>query len=136
MLTFKDFNKLKNSEMVDHNGDPIVFYHGSKNNFKEFDKNYIGTSTDAGWLGEGFYFYTNFDDAAQYGNVKTYYLNITNPYYATDDDNIRLSELNDKQASHDFTEELKGEGYDGVYYDGNLREETVVFEPEQIFPIN
>jgi hypothetical protein len=27
---------------------------------------------------------------------------------------------------------IKDDGYDGIYYNGNLRGETVVFEPEQI----
>jgi hypothetical protein len=29
---------------------------------------------------------------------------------------------------------LKLKGYDGVYYNGNMRGETVVFEPRKIMP--
>lgn len=128
---FKEW--FKNSEMVNRDGSPIIFYHGSKSEFDHFSKSMIGSATDPGWLGEGFYFYTDQHEAAQYGNVKAYYLNITNPYFATDEDNQKLAELNSKEASREFTENLKSEGYDGVYYNGNLRGETVVFEPDQIW---
>ena len=43
------------------NGEPIIFYHGTKNKFKTFDDSFIGTSTDAGWLGKCFYFYDNYN---------------------------------------------------------------------------
>ena len=117
------------------NGDPITFYHGTKNTFDIFDKNKIGSSTDSGWLGEGFYFYTDIIQAQQYGKVSSYYLKIENPYYATRKDNIRLSGVNNKNASKRFTQNLKSQGYDGIYYNGDLRGETVVFEPEQIWRI-
>lgn len=123
------------SVMIDSNDEPIVFYHGSKNNFDIFDKNKIG-ETDAGWLGSGFYFYDNEEDASQYGNVKKYLLKIENPYYATDEDNEYLSNKNNHQISSEFTENLINEGYDGVYYNGNLRGETVVFDTEQILNID
>jgi hypothetical protein len=131
-LSFK--NWFGDSEMVDREGNPIIFYHGSKSDFETFDKNKIGSSTDPGWLGEGFYFYGNPHDAAQYGKVKSYYLKIENPYFATDEENERLAELNNQDASREFSEDLKLQGYDGVYYNGNMRGETVVFEPGQIMP--
>lgn len=132
-----DFKKwFGNSEMKDKKGEPIIFYHGSKNNFGSFDSSKIGSATDAGWLGRGFYFYSDEHEAAQYGRVTSYYLKITNPYYATDEDNQRLADLNSEEASTEFSENLKSEGYDGVYYNGNLRGETVVFEPNQIWKID
>ena len=131
-----EFRKwFKDSEMVKPNGTPMIFYHGTNAKFDTFDKSKINTSTDAGWLGHGFYFYTDKHEASQYGNVRSFFLNITNPYYATDEDNERLAELNDIQASKDFTTDLIANGYDGVYYNGNLRGETVVFEPSQIWEI-
>jgi len=123
------------SEMVS-SGKPMIFYHGSNNKFDGFDKNTIGSGTDAGWLGWGFYFYTSLHEAEQYGKVSAYCLRITNPYFATHEDNERLAELNNVEASKAFTKQLVGQGYDGVYYDGNLRGETVVFEPEQIFKVS
>lgn len=129
-------NWFKNSEMVKPDGTPIVFYHGTNKTFDKFDKNMINTSTDVGWLGYGFYFYTDFHEASQYGNVRSFFLNIENPYFATDEDNIRLAELNNVEASIEFTNDLISQGYDGVYYNGNLRGETVVFEPNQIWEFN
>lgn len=52
-------NWFGDSEMVDREGNPIIFYHGSKSEFDKFDKSNIGTQTDPGWLEEGFYFYDN-----------------------------------------------------------------------------
>lgn len=126
---------FKNSEMINSNGTPVLFYHGSNKKFDKFDKNMINSSTDAGWLGHGFYFYTDISEAQQYGKVRTFYLNIENPYFATDDDNERLAELNDIEISKEFTEDLISQGYDGVYYNGNLRGETVVFDVEQIWEV-
>ena len=129
-------NWFKNSEMVKPDGTPIIFYHGTNKNFDVFDKNMINSSTDAGWLGYGFYFYTDINEARQYGKVRSFVLNIENPYFATDEDNERLAELNSIEASKEFTDKLISEGYDGVYYNGNLRGETVVFEPNQIWEID
>ena len=123
------------SVMIDSDDKPVIFYHGSDQNFDIFDKNKIGTKTDVGWLGEGFYFYTDINEAKQYGKVNAYFLKILNPYYATSEENEELAELNSKIASRNFTERLISEGYDGVYYNGNLRGETVVFEPNQIWKI-
>lgn len=132
----KDFEKwFSDSVMVNRDGTPMVFYHGTDKEFDEFDTNFIGTSTDPGWLGEGFYFYTDYYEASQYGNVSEYYLKITEPYYATDEDNEALAEANSHEASKEFSDNLKSEGYDGVYYNGNLRGETVVFDPSQIWKI-
>jgi esterase/lipase superfamily enzyme len=39
---------FSNSVMVNSDGTPMVFYHGTNNEFDEFDKEYIGKSTDAG----------------------------------------------------------------------------------------
>jgi len=125
-----------NSEMIDSNGKPTIFYHGSNNTFNVFDPKKIGSATDPGWLGEGFYFYTDVHEAAQYGTVGAYLLKIENPYFATHEENERLAELNSVEASREFSENLKNEGYDGVYYNGNLRGETVVFNPNQIWKIN
>jgi len=131
---FKEW--FQNSEMVKSNGTPILFYHGSNKSFDKFDKSMISSSTDAGWLGYGFYFYTDINEARQYGKVRSFFLNIENPYYATDEDNERLAELNSIGVSKEFTDDLISKGYDGVYYNGNLRGETVVFESNQIWEVD
>ncbi|MDR0557934.1 MAG: hypothetical protein LBG43_08745, partial [Treponema sp.] len=41
------------------------------------------------------------------------------------------AERDDRDYSIEFTDELKGEGYDGVYYNGDLRKEWTVFKPNQ-----
>ena len=129
-------NWFRNSEMVNSDGEPMIFYHGSKESFDKFDKSKNGTQTDPGWLGEGFYFYTDIHEARQYGKVNAYFLNIENPYYASDEENKELAELNSTEASKQFTKYVKSEGCDGVFYNGNLRGETVVFEPNQIWKID
>ena len=60
------------------------------------------------------------------------FLNIREPYYASDEDINRLSKENDNETSQDFTDDLRSDGYDGVYYNGNLNQEVVAFSPTQI----
>lgn len=123
------------SVMYDKNNIPIIFYHGSEYDFNEFNSEKIGTSTDAGWLGRGFYFYQDPHEASHYGKTKAYFLNIKNPYYATDEENEYLMDMNDRETSEEFSDNLISQGYDSVHYNGNLRGETVVFDKSQIFYI-
>lgn len=78
------------SKVVDENGEPLVVYHGSPAGVPEaFDPAKIGTATDSGDLGRGFYFTRNFDhasvytagaDGAQYSSrVTRAYLSLKNP---------------------------------------------------------
>lgn len=106
-------------------------YHGTKAEFTIFDIE-KAQQTDAGWLGKGFYFYEDVHEARGYGKAKPYFLKIENMYMATDEENDLLAELNDPEESEKFSGALQAEGYDGVYYNGDLRGETVVFEPNQI----
>ena len=59
-----------------------IVYHGSKKNLtlESFDKSQIGTSTDLGWYGKGFYFFFDPQSAKYYGKLNTAILNIKNPY--------------------------------------------------------
>ena len=77
------------SKMIDTNGEPIVFYHGSDSDFDTFERSYIGTAHDSGFFGAGFYFafhnfdnyHHNRDEASYYGPVvKSFFLNIRNPF--------------------------------------------------------
>ncbi len=126
------------SKVVDENGRPKVVLHGTPNkDFFAFDSDKVGSGTDAGWLGRGFYFYGNAPEyASQYagksGRVLQVYLDIKNPYYASVEEFDRLAEANDPELSKQFREQLEEEGYDGVYYNGDLNEEWVAFRPEQI----
>ena len=121
------------SKMVDETGKPKVFYHSTPNEFTVFDATRNGTHNDAGWLGDGFYFYGVEHEGDGYGkNKMAVYLNIRNPYYATSEDMERLAEANSREASIAFRQQLEEAGYDGVYYNGDLREEAVAFYPNQI----
>ena len=121
------------SQMKDENGEPRVFYHNTNADFFAFNPLYNGSSTDAGWLGDGFYFYGDPSEGQDYGEKKmSVFLNIREPYYASEEENRSLSEQNDRSASLEFREERESEGYDGVYFNGDLRQETVVFSPTQI----
>ena len=125
--------QTNSSKFVDENGEPMVFYHNTNNNFSVFDSKRNGTHTDAGWLGDGFYFYGDENEGSGYGNIKMgVFLNVRDPYYATSEENNQLAEANSRDMSVDFRENLEEEGYDGVFYNGDLRQEVVVFEPNQI----
>lgn len=125
--------QTNSSKVVDENGEPKVFYHNTDAEFTTFDEELNGTHTDAGWLGDGFYFYGDENEGGGYGkNKMKVFLNVRNFYYATSEENDRLAELNDRDASIEFREEVESEGYDGVYYNGDLRQEAVVFSPNQI----
>lgn len=56
------------SKVVDEQGQPLVVYHGSPKRFTKFDKEYTGATTDAGYLGDGFYFGGR-GHAAMYANM-------------------------------------------------------------------
>lgn len=80
---FKDW--FGDSKMVDKDGSPIVFYHGSSQDFNEFKESTIGSANDAGFYGRGFYFTFGGDwskgEARSYGeNLKEVYLKIENPF--------------------------------------------------------
>lgn len=79
------------SKVVDENGQPLVVYHGTSADFSVFDESRIGSVTDDGWYGRGFYFtphkhWTFAEDAADEtggaANVMPVYLSIQNPVYA------------------------------------------------------
>ena len=70
------------SKVIDENGEPLVVYHRSPNKFNIFDANKIGTTTDTGQYGKGFYFGIE-NDRAEGNNVYEVFLNIRNPYNIT-----------------------------------------------------
>ena len=70
------------SKVVDENGEPLVVYHRSPNKFNIFDVNKIGSTTDSGQYGKGFYFGKE-KDRADGNNIYAVFLNIKNPYNIT-----------------------------------------------------
>ncbi|MBR2747804.1 MAG: hypothetical protein IKD95_05595, partial [Bacteroidales bacterium] len=125
---------MPESVVLDRDDLPKKVLHGTNSEFNIFDERKIGSGTDAGWLGRGFYFYGNAPEyASQYGKrIIGAYLNIENPYFASVEDMDRLAEANSREASVEFRQELEDEGYDGVFYNGDLNEEWVAFYPNQI----
>ena len=132
------------SKVVDENGEPMVVYHGTPNEFWSFDKDKIGSTNDPGFWGEGFYFTSQEALAVHYakgGRVLPVFLNIRNPHdfaFFTQEyyDHLeRFGMFGDKDfSSSRITEELTKEGKDGVIrrdsYGGYA--EYVVFSPSQI----
>ena len=73
--------QTNSSKVVDENGEPMVAYHGSNNEFTKFDTARIGSSTGTS-DGRGFYFTTDKDYAYSFskdGNILSVFLNIDNP---------------------------------------------------------
>ena len=71
------------SKVVDENGEPRVVYHGTYGDFTVFDKAMIGSATDYGLWGRGFYF--TYMENTPYGNKKlALFLNFRNPFIIND----------------------------------------------------
>ena len=144
----KDYEGV--SKIIDENGEPSICYHVTSNEFYEFNENYIGSKTDKGYYGKGFYFTEGSPDS-HYGEREIpCFLNIQNPF---------SYKSTSKQYELD-TNEIKQKGYDGVLvfpkfvtynknkhenidvenidltlglgYYGNRIEEIVAYYPEQI----
>ena len=114
------------SKVVDENGEPMIVYHGTTENFTVFDASKSRANMDI----QGNFFSPWDIDAQGYGpNVRAFYLNIKNP----------ADESKGYKALHAFTgqngagtkarELLKAQGYDGV---NNGNEEYIAFDPNQI----
>lgn len=74
-LSENQANFFRDSKMVDKEGRLMPMYHGTQNEFTEFDitKAYPGT------LGRGFYFSDSEAHSGVYGKIGKYYLNLVNP---------------------------------------------------------
>lgn len=108
------------SKVVDENGEPMIMYHGSPNEFSAFDPSRIGETTDSGFYGIGFYFSPKFNIADGYGNtVYPAFLNLRKPF-----DRAILSEP--KYDSQSVDAEADG-WYSYFYNAGKLLEDDVLF---------
>ena len=77
------------SKILDDNGEPLVCYHGSNNDFNEFRSD-VGYSHDKGFYGRGFYFTFNPDskwmvyakgEAGYYGSkIKDFFIQSFSPF--------------------------------------------------------
>lgn len=110
------------SKVVNANGTPKIVYHGTDGQFTIFEHDRIGSSTGVGMLGNGFYFTDKKNAAQNYGgNVMPAYLDIKNPYMATETDLYKLRAF-----------DLKAMGYDGVILQRPSGTVYVAFENTQI----
>lgn len=120
-------NDPKNaSKVVDENGEPMVVYHGSEEDFKVFDKTKGRANMDI----QGMFFSPWDDDARGYGsNVRAFYLNIRKPA----NENTGYKALKKFQGQNGAgikaREYLVSVGYDGL---NNEDQEFVAFDSNQI----
>lgn len=144
-LTQEQQEYFKDSKVRDENGNLKIMYHGTpKGGFTIFDKNKFG-ERDTGFLGEGFYFTEDYDDAEGYATdgvedtenseIKEVYLNMKNPYivpketpYGSD----MLEKILEVRGKHNIQSKLKSMGYDGIIYANPIHNEYVVFNENQI----
>lgn len=78
---WKSLNKAKTSvsKVVDENGEPLLVWHGTTENFDAFSKSWRG-ATDPGDWGLGFYFSPKKSSSEMYGNIlMPVFLSIKNP---------------------------------------------------------
>jgi len=122
-LIYHDSDSVKPSSVVDENGEPLVVYHGSFNDFYAFD---LGFAEE-----EGFFFTPDKSYAKEYGhNIMRVFLAIKSPYEVTP-----AHWLNDFNESR---EELLTKGYDGIKIKGtgktgDFKDDIyVAFSPTQI----
>lgn len=129
------------SKVVDDKGRPLVVYHGTREDFNNFDANKNSTKFDNGFLGRGFYFSTSWETSSGYAkmkdgssspNIMPVYLSIQNPIRLTLDSKFTKIGLIRKElglpydksfetvtpdAAQTISDELRKLGYDGVMLD-------------------
>ena len=161
----KDFKSIKHSDELTEQGarfansvegtsqapvdvaSSIKAFHGTPNKFDLFDIDKIGSTSDTGMFGKGFYFTDNQGLAKTYakkgGRVIEADLNLKNPYVINsqadipniDVPNKTKDDLRNSSANYSklFTEKLQEQGYDGVI--DNMTgggKQFVVFDPKAI----
>nr|DAM29853.1 MAG TPA: PolyVal ADP-Ribosyltransferase [Caudoviricetes sp.] len=149
---------FKDSKIRDENGNLKTVYHGTKSDFDEFNRRKIGSATDPGLYGAGFYFSDYEGTSRQYGDrVIKAHLNIKNPLNLGDfnskeslAEHLKISPdiLSDSSGfihpttsyTNTFSSALRYAGYDGVIIPhttkGTRGNEIVALDPEQIKYIN
>lgn len=117
------------SKVVDENGEPLIVYHGSKNeNFNIFDYNYLRKADS------GFFFTSDKEYAKQYGDTRGFFLNIKNPNLTNIPLNIDTVET---LLTVDYKNGTDGiQGHDSISTNENLYhskgQEYVAIRPNQI----
>ena len=134
-------NDPKNaSKVVDENGEPLVVYHGTNQEFTIFDLNKVGSNVDYGMWGSGFYFSPSRSFSKGYGDkLMKLFLNIRNPFIKNPEKRLGSNEFKPvigKEKSIELRDKFLNNNYDGVmqWDSGNKNPLTqiVAFEPNQI----
>ena len=90
--------------------------------------------SDAGWLGEGVYFYGSYEDARDahaYGFcLRPFFIDIERPFTIDKPTRDLIAKANASGTSHAVTQITKD--FDGVFYNGDMKEEWCVRSPCQI----
>lgn len=125
-LSAGQLDYFKDSKIRDDDGNLLVVYHGTSENFTVFDRTKSRANMDI----QGSFFSPWDIDAGGYGgNVGAYYLNIKNPA----SESMGYKALNKFQGQNNAgvkaREYLESLGYDGV---NNGGEEYIAFRSEQI----
>ena len=126
----KDFKPKPCSLVLNDDGTPKEVYHGSGENFSKFD---ITKSRSWDRVPDydlpGFYFSENVDESSSYGNIRSFYIKISNPYNG---DIYSLAK--EKGSYRDAYEYLVENGYDGIVDDelGEGFDEYIVLNPNNI----
>lgn len=91
---------------------------------------------DAGWCGEGVYFYGVLEEAQkaeEYGWwLQGFYINVENPFFMDRDLHNELVHRNEGEISHRVTSYLSKNEIDGILWTGDMREEWCVLKPQQM----
>lgn len=125
-LTKEQQEFFKDSKVRDEDGRLLVVYHGTSERFHSFDMSKGRANMDI----QGAFFSPWELDAKGYGgNVRAYYLNITNPAGEKQSYGALNRFKGQNKAGVKAREYLKSLGYDGV---NNSGEEYIAFSPSQI----
>ncbi len=118
------------SKIVDENGEPLIVYHGSYEDFSVFDRERSRANADI----QGNFFSPLPEESADYGpNIRAFFLNLRNPAdYRTAYTAFNKFKGQDN-AGIKAREYLESQNYDGVNFDG---EEYIAFESNQIKSID
>lgn len=130
-LLLKQFYKKMPNTVVKHQ----VYRRDKKNDIWVYQV-HRKHKNDAGWLGEGIYFYGHEQaawDAIEYGWwMHGFYINVEHPFIMDEDIHDALVKANDSKVSERMTEYLKNHLMDGVLWTGDGREEWCVLKPNQL----
>ncbi len=111
-LTKEQQEYFKDSKGRNENGNLLVMYQGSAEDFTVFDRK---KSSYANLYGRGFYFTKSEAHASQYGNTRAYYLNIKHPV-STKETTITKSQLRKflQAVSENENYSFENYGYDAT----------------------